>query len=76
MSQDERIYRNDDHQDFTEEDFNNVLEKLKKKSKEKYKFILMAGKSMQNVLYKLFQNIWKQEKKTRSMEIHHYHATI
>ena len=57
------VLENDEHQYFTEEVFNNVLEKLKKKSKEKYKFILMAGKSMQNVLYRLFRAVWKQEKR-------------
>ena len=59
----EEIVENDDHEDFTIEDFNKTLEKLKKKSKEKYKFILMAGDSMKKVLFRLFRNIWWQEKR-------------
>ena len=39
-----------------------VMERLKKKSKEKYKFILKAGNSMRNALFRLFRNVWTQER--------------
>ena len=57
------ILENDDHAEFTNEHFEEVMEKLKKKSKEKYKFILKAGNSMKNALFRLFQNVWKQERR-------------
>jgi hypothetical protein len=40
-----------------------VMERLKKKSKEKYKFILKAGNSMRNALFRLFRNVWTQERR-------------
>ena len=51
------IVKDDENEDFTEEAFTQMMEKLQKKSKEKYKYILQAGKSM----FRMFRNVWKQE---------------
>ena len=57
----EEIIQNDEYEEFSIEDFNKTLDKLKKKSKEKYKFILMAGDSLKQLLFRLFKKIWNQE---------------
>ena len=55
------IVNDDDHDELTKDDFHNVLDMLKNKSKEKYKFILNAGSSLKEALFRLFRNVWKQE---------------
>ena len=57
------IVEDDENEEFTVELFSALMEKLKKKSKEKYKYILQAGKSMKDALFRLFRNVWKQEKR-------------
>ena len=57
------LLENDDHENFTDDDFNNILEKLKVKSKKKYKFILNSGDSFRKALFNLFRSIWIQERR-------------
>ena len=48
---------------FTEMDFDDIIEHLKRKNSDKYKFLLKAGESFQNVIFKLFKLIWENETK-------------
>ena len=41
-----------------------MMEKLQKKSKEKYKYILQAGKSVKVAMFRMFRNVWKKEMRT------------
>ena len=42
--------------------FQKVLRDVSKKNKDKYKFILNGGTSLQNALFSLFCSVWKCEK--------------
>ena len=49
--------------ELTETDFRNLIKQLTKKNKEKYQFILKAGKSYQNLLFQLYRKVWNSETK-------------
>ena len=57
------LVENDEHEDFTIEVFTNMMDKLKKKSQAKYKYILQAGKSFKDALFRMFRNVWEQERR-------------
>ena len=48
---------------FTPEMFDHSLEILKKKNKDKYKFILKGGTDLKLALFKLFNTVWCSEQK-------------
>ena len=48
--------------------FNEFLEEIGKKSK-KYNFILKAGQSFKEALYKIFRHVWESEKKPASWRL-------
>ena len=48
---------------FTPEMFDHSLEILKKKNKDKYKFILKGGRDLKLALFKLFNMVWCSEQK-------------
>ena len=58
-----------DEESLSENDFQNMMKKLKKKKADKYKFILNGGKSYQNVLFCLYKKVWGSENKPNSWEI-------
>ena len=43
------------------EDFIERLEIIKRKNKEKYKFILKSGEPFKQCLFKLFKQVWDSE---------------
>ena len=49
--------------EFTSDMFDNSLKILKKKNKEKYRFILQGGADLKLALFKLFNIVWCSEKK-------------
>ena len=51
---------------FSPELFNETFQTLKKKGDGKYKSILLAGPSLLSALYRLFEKIWKHERKPDS----------
>jgi hypothetical protein len=57
------LVENDEHEDFTIEVFTNMMDKLKKKSQAKYKYILQAGNSFKDALFRMFRNVWEQERR-------------
>ena len=56
----------DDSKVFCKEMFNTRFQQLKRKGGSKYKFILRAGKSLHDALYRLFEVVWNGEKKPDS----------
>ena len=54
---------------FTEADFSNLLKQLKLKNKDKYQFILKAGKDYLRILHSLFSKIWIEEKKPKQWNL-------
>ena len=58
----------DNDEQFTLDDFSNLLKKLQKDNKMKYKFILKSGLSYQKCLYKLFKMVWESESKPTQWE--------
>ena len=61
----EEIKENDD---YSFDDFDELLKHLKKNNKDKYKFILKAGTSLQWCLFNLFKLIWNTETKPGQWE--------
>ena len=55
--------------DFTEEDFEEILKKLNRKKRDKYKFILQAGKGFKNAIFKLLSTVWDTESKPNQWKI-------
>ena len=47
--------------ELTEDDFKKLLKQLSKKNKDKYQFILKAGKSFHNFLFLLYRKIGTQK---------------
>jgi hypothetical protein len=58
----------DNAEQFTIDDFSNLLKKLQKDNKMKYKFILKSGLSYHKCLYKLFKMVWESESKPAQWE--------
>lgn len=58
----------DDKEDLTNDDLCVLLKNLEKNYKNKYKFILKAGSSYQNCLFKLFKLTWLHEIKPAQWE--------
>ena len=58
----------EDDEEFSHEDFSDLLKHLQKKNKSKYKFILKSGLDYQKCLYKLFKMIWESESKPTQWE--------
>ena len=54
---------NEDGNTITDEDFATFLKQITKKNKEKYQFILKAGKSYKKVLLALYRKVWDSETK-------------
>ena len=54
--------------DLTKDDFCDLMKKLKKNNKNKYKFILQAGASFHKCLFKLFKMTWESEIKPAKWE--------
>ena len=54
---------NEEDDILTEELFENILNDLKKKKSEKYKFILKSGQGYKNALFNIFKSVWKLVKK-------------
>ena len=54
----ERLY---EEKEFSRQMFKETLEQLKKKG-DKFKFILKAGKSLHEALFKLYEVVWNKEK--------------
>ena len=52
-----------DDEEFTEKDFNELLIRLQKKNKDKYKYILKAGHQYKYALFHLIMKVWKMERK-------------
>ena len=52
----------------TENDFQEIMKKIKKKKADKYKFILNGGKSYQAALFCLYRKVWGSEIKPLSWE--------
>ena len=52
--------------ELTEEDFAALLKQMSKKNKDKYQFILKAGKSYHYLLFGLYKKVWKTETKPAS----------
>ena len=50
-----------DLEELSREQFETALRNVEKKHKEKYKFILNGGKSLQNAVFSLFFSVWKNE---------------
>ena len=44
-----------------EDDFYSILDKLRKKKSEKYKFILKAGNGFKDAIFDLLKLIWESE---------------
>ena len=57
---------NDNDPVFTHEMFNETLRLIRKKGGNKYDFVLKAGHSLLNALFKLFQVVWNKEVKPES----------
>ena len=57
-----------DDDTFTDEDFGQLLKKLNKKNKNKYKFILKAGTCFLRCLFRLFKLVWEKEQKPVAWE--------
>ena len=57
------IYGDKEEEELSEEDFEEVLIKLRKKAPEKYNFLLKAGDSMKKAILKMFQHIYETEKR-------------
>ena len=53
--------RTENDPEFTRELFVETLQELKKKGGGKYKFILRAGNSLLNAMFKLYKVVWKEE---------------
>lgn len=53
----------DNDVEFSKKIFNNTLETLRKKGGSKYRYILKAGDSLLNALYKLYEVVWTYEEK-------------
>jgi hypothetical protein len=51
-----------------EEDYKEFLKQIAKKNKDKYQFILNAGKSFLLVLFAVYQKVWKTESKPSSWQ--------
>ena len=51
----------DSESSISKDDFDNFLKEIAKKKKEKYPFILKAGKSFHTTLFALYQKVWKTE---------------
>ena len=49
-------------EDFGYDTYTTILNKMKKKTSNRYDFITKAGSSMHFALYNLFRTIWKKEK--------------
>ena len=56
----------DDDLKLTKDMFNEALKLVKKKGGHKYDFILKAGNSLLEALFKLYQTVWNSEKKPDS----------
>ena len=56
-------------EEFTDEDFGNLLKNLRKKNKDKYQFILRSGTDYLRILYSLFKKVWESESKPNQWEI-------
>ena len=54
--------RHDDDLEFTHEKFNEMIKRIRTRCGNKYDFILKAGDSLFNALFKLFEVVWKKEK--------------
>ena len=57
-----------DNEILTENDFQEMMKKIKKKKADKYKFILKGGKSYQTALFSLYKKVWGSEIKPLSWE--------
>ena len=53
--------KDDPQEVFNEEDFEKLLQNLKKKNKEKYQFILTAGSDYLRIFYNLFERPGRQK---------------
>ena len=51
-----------DNEELSREQFEAALRAVERKHKDKYKFILNGGKSLQNAIFSLFATVWKEEK--------------
>ena len=58
----------DENEEFLPEDFSDLLDKLKKKSK-KYQYLLKAGYDTQHLIFKIYSWVWKHEKRPENWEI-------
>ena len=58
----------DESDNLTHDDFFNMMKNLKKNNKDKYKFILKAGASFHQCLFKLFKMTWDMEAKPTQWE--------
>ena len=54
--------------ELTKDDFHDLMKKLQKNNKNKYKFILQAGTSFRKCLYKLYKLTWDSEMKPTQWE--------
>ena len=59
----EVVLSDDDEESLSEDDFENVLIKLRKKAPEKYNFLLKGGDSMKRAILKMFQHIYDTERR-------------
>ena len=59
---------NEEFENFTDEDFCELLKNLKKKNKDKYRFILKGGQSFLKCLFRLFKLVWDKEEKPSKWE--------
>ena len=60
------VVTNNEH--LTEQDFDKMLTKIKKKKAEKYKFTLNGGGSYRSALFCLYKKVWEYEQKPTSWE--------
>ena len=58
----------DPKENFTLEDFNDIIEKLKHKNSGKYKCLLKAGEFYKNAIFNLFKLIWQKEEKPKQFK--------
>ena len=52
----------------TVEDYKTFIKQISKKNKDKYQFILKAGKSFHLVLFSLYEKVWNTEKRPSSWQ--------
>ena len=56
------------NESLTEQDYDAMLKKIKKKKAEKYKFTLNGGESYKGALFCLYKKVWECEQKPTSWE--------